>query len=71
MDGRSCAELETVINEAGLYAGYERADYITMDHFMEACMRTIFNVVSSSFDDDDYDDEDNYSGLSDSNNTIS
>ena len=35
MDGRSCAELETVINEAGLYAGYERAEYITMDHFME------------------------------------
>ena len=60
MDGRSCAELETVINEAGLYAGYERAEYITMDHFMEACMRTIFNVAASS--DDDY-DEDYYSSL--------
>ena len=71
MDGRSCAELETVINEAGLYAGYERAEYITMDHFMEACMRTIFNVVSPSVDDDDYDDEDYYSVLSDLNNTIS
>ena len=41
MDGRSCAELETVINEAGLYAGYERAEFITMDHFMEALMRTV------------------------------
>ena len=60
MDGRSCAELETVINEAGLYAGYERAEYITMDHFMKACMRTIFNVAASS--DDDY-DEDYYSSL--------
>ena len=60
MDGRSCAELETVINEAGLYAGYERAEYITMDHFMEACMRTIFNVAASS--NDDY-DEDYYSSL--------
>lgn len=60
MDGRSCAELETVINEAGLYAGYERAEYITMDHFMEACMRTIFNVAASS--GDDY-DKDYYSSL--------
>ena len=60
MDGRSCAELETVINEAGLYAGYERAEYITMDHFMEACMRTIFNVAASSDDDCD---EDYYSSL--------
>ena len=60
MDGRSCAELETVINEGGLYAGYERAEYITMVHFMEACMRTIFNVAASA--DDDY-DEDYYSSL--------
>lgn len=44
MDGRSCAELEMVINEAGLYAGYERCDSITMDHFMKACLRTIFDV---------------------------
>ena len=45
MDGRSCAELETVINEAGLYAGYERAEYITMEHFMKACLRTVFKVT--------------------------
>lgn len=44
MDGRSCAELETVINEAGLYAGYERIKMITMDHFMKACLRIIFHV---------------------------
>lgn len=68
MDGRSCAELETVINEAGLYAGYERAGYITMDHFMEACMRTIFNVTAKSEDDEG---EDYSSELSGSNNTIS
>ena len=69
MDGRSCAELETVINEAGLYAGYERAEYITMDHFMEACMRTIFDVAAKSPDDED--DEDYYSALASSNNMIS
>ena len=44
MDGRSCAELETVINEAGLYAGYERSDFITMDHLLEACLRIIYHV---------------------------
>ena len=44
MDGHSCAELETVINEAGLYAGFERSDVITMDHFMRACLHTIHKV---------------------------
>lgn len=60
MDGRSCAELETVINEAGLYAGYERAEFITMDHFMEALMRTVFDVPTAS---DELEDEDFYSSL--------
>lgn len=69
MDGRSCAELETVINEAGLYAGYERADSITMEHFMEACLRTVFDVPASV--DDNYDDDDFYTLLSDSNNVLS
>lgn len=69
MDGRSCAELETVINEAGLNAGYERADSITMKHFMEACLRTIFDV-SDSFNDSD--DEDTfYAPLTDSGNILS
>ena len=59
MDGRSCAELETVINEAGIFASYERAEYITMNHFIEACMRTIFNASGSS-DSIDTDDADLY-----------
>lgn len=65
MDGHSCAELETVINEAGLCAGYERAESITMDHFMEACLRTVFHVPAAV---DDCDDEDFHILLSDSNN---
>ena len=68
MDGRSCAELETVINEAGLYAGYERADFITMDHFMEALMRTVFDVPAAA---DDLDDEDFCATLANSNNVVS
>lgn len=66
MDGRSCAELETVINEAGLYAGYERADSITMDHLMEACLRIVFDVPTTADED-----EDSCTNLSDANYTSS
>ncbi len=53
MDGHSCAELETVINEAGLYAGFQRADKITMDHFIEACLKTVFNVPTKMSSDNE------------------
>ncbi|MBE6807657.1 MAG: AAA family ATPase [Ruminococcaceae bacterium] len=43
LDGNSCAELETIINEAGLYAGYERAEAITMEHFLTAYMSVMHN----------------------------
>lgn len=45
MSGCSCAELETVINEAGLYAGFDRSEHITMEHFMKACLRLHYNVT--------------------------
>lgn len=56
MDGRSCAELETIINEAGLIAGYERAGCITMDHFIRACLTSVFGTTNyaATDDDDDY-----------------
>ncbi|MBR2743320.1 MAG: AAA family ATPase [Clostridia bacterium] len=38
LGGRSCAVLETVINEAGLLAGYSRAEHITMEHITQACL---------------------------------
>ncbi len=44
LHGRSCAELETVINEAGLLAGYERSEVITMDHIMKACLHLVYRV---------------------------
>ncbi|MBQ2058928.1 MAG: AAA family ATPase [Firmicutes bacterium] len=44
MDGRSTAELETVINQAGIYAGYERAEAISMEHFLRACLKIIFEM---------------------------
>ena len=50
LDGHTCAELETVINEAGLYAGYERVDYITVEHFVRACMHVIYQVHGDDYD---------------------
>lgn len=52
LNGNSCAELETVINEAGLYAGFARSEKITMEHFMEACMHTVFEVPPYQLEDD-------------------
>lgn len=50
MDGYSCAELETVINEAGLYAGYDRAETITMEYFVKAYLRTTLEISIDSWD---------------------
>ena len=50
MDGKSCAELEAVINQAGLYAGYERADRISMEHVLRACAQTLFNTTAQARD---------------------
>ena len=42
-EGHSCADLETVINEAGIYAGYENKKYISQDDIKKAVIRMIFN----------------------------
>lgn len=39
LEGLSCAELETVINEAAIYAGYERKEKIELDHLLKAYLR--------------------------------
>ncbi len=44
LNGRSCAELETVVNEAGVYAGFENKEKIEMDDMIRACMRVIFKA---------------------------
>ncbi len=67
MSGHSCADLETVINEAGLYAGYARAEAITMEHVMEALMCTVFNVPPAG----DEDDEDFFATLNDADKMVS
>lgn len=54
MEGDSCAKLETLINEAGVYAGFDRADKISMEHFMRAYLRNEYGCDIDD-DDDDYD----------------
>lgn len=44
LDGRSCAELESVINEAGIIAGYQNKEKIDMDDMINACLRVIFDA---------------------------
>ena len=46
MEGKSCAELETVINEAGIYAGYAGKDKIDQEDVIKSCMRMIFDASS-------------------------
>ena len=47
LSGKSCADLETVINEAGILAGFDGRDKIIMDDIIRSCMRVIFNAPES------------------------
>ena len=44
LDGGSCAALETVINEAGVYAGFENHSEITMEDLTRAFMRVVYGA---------------------------
>lgn len=44
LSGRTCAELEKVINEAGIYAGYAGKDFIEHEDIVKACKRLIFDA---------------------------
>lgn len=44
LEGKSCAELETVINEAGIYAGYAGRDRIDQRDIIRSCMRMMFGA---------------------------
>lgn len=47
MDGNSCAALESVLNEAGIYAGYENQTEIRREHIVRAVLRDIFEADES------------------------
>ena len=44
LDYSSCAELESVVNEAGIYAGSQNKEVIDTDDVIRACMRIIFKA---------------------------
>lgn len=44
LDGRSCAELEAIVNEAGMYAAFENRDSISHKDMIRACLRYIFEA---------------------------
>ncbi len=44
LEGKSCADLERVVNEAGIFAGFAGKETIDMDSIVRACMRVIFNA---------------------------
>ena len=48
LNGKSCAVLETVINTAGQYAGYENKEMIDVDDIIRACLRVIYNAPEST-----------------------
>lgn len=47
MDGDSCAELEGILNEAGIYAGYEGERQICCRHLIRAVLRKLFDAEES------------------------
>ncbi len=50
LNGRSCAELEMVVNEAGIYAGFANKKTIEMEDMIKSCIRVIFNAPESMSD---------------------
>ena len=52
--GHSCAELETVINEAGLHAAYDGRELLSQNDVKNACIRRFYGI---SNDDDDASEE--------------
>lgn len=47
LSGHSCAVLESVINEAGIYAAFEQSEYITKEHIVRAILRVVLRTVES------------------------
>lgn len=47
MDGNSCAALESVLNEAGIYAGFENKTEIGKEHILRAVLRIVFEAEES------------------------
>ena len=51
--GQSCAVLETIINESGLCAGYERADKLQMRHILDATLKIVYDIPNRNVESDE------------------
>ena len=51
LDGHSCAQLETIINEAGLYAGFNRSEKITMSDILKAYLYSYYDIPIYNFEE--------------------
>jgi cell division protease FtsH len=49
LHGKSCAEFETILNEAAIYAGYERCEKISMAQFVRSFLRNEYGISDFSF----------------------
>jgi len=47
LNGKSCADLETLLNEAAIYAGFERCNKITMEHIVRSVLRNEYGASKS------------------------
>lgn len=50
---RSCAELETVVNEAATIAAYNGCEVVAAEHMVEASMRAVFHIPAECLYDTD------------------
>ena len=44
--GQSCAVLETIINEGGICAGFDRSDKLRMKHIFDAILKIVYKIPS-------------------------
>ena len=63
MDGRSCADLEAAVNEAGLLAAWEGAEQITGEHLLRACLWVAHGIPAAKLLRDRPDDPEDPSRL--------
>lgn len=50
LEGRSSADIENVVNEAGIYAGFDGRDRISKEDILRSCMRMMFGATESVTD---------------------
>lgn len=50
MEGRSSADIENIVNEAGIYAGFDGREQLSKEDILRSCMRMMFGATESVTD---------------------